>query len=225
MTSFRVLLWDPRPSLAHRSLLCWLLLHSGSHHRLSHRWHYWWRVHSGTLLPWGHRHAWSLPDGHLQQCYRQYGSVRLWGMYTRYVNISWRKSSEPLPDPMLMFCSIHMRNLTEMALDVDGSVQERRNSSALAMELRLSCTNPSNWCSVTNIMLVMVSLYVPGQYCDSSGLSVPRGDCDAGYYCPGGQNVSSPSAYTCTPGHYCPSGSPAQLTCAAGTYQDEFTQV
>ena len=29
--------------------------------------------------------------------------------------------------------------------DIDGLVQERRNSSALAMELRLSCTNPSVW--------------------------------------------------------------------------------
>ena len=31
---------------------------------------------------------------------------------------------------------------------VDGLVQERRNSSALVMELRLSCTNPSMyiWC-------------------------------------------------------------------------------
>ena len=28
---------------------------------------------------------------------------------------------------------------------VDGLVQERRNSSALAMELRLSCTSPSIW--------------------------------------------------------------------------------
>ena len=28
---------------------------------------------------------------------------------------------------------------------IDGLVQERRNSSALAMELRLSCTNPSIW--------------------------------------------------------------------------------
>ena len=27
--------------------------------------------------------------------------------------------------------------------DIDGLVQERRNSSALAMELRLSCINPS----------------------------------------------------------------------------------
>ena len=29
-------------------------------------------------------------------------------------------------------------------IKIDGLVQERRNSSALAMELRLSCTNPSN---------------------------------------------------------------------------------
>ena len=28
----------------------------------------------------------------------------------------------------------------------DGLVQERRNSHALAMELHLSCTNPSTWC-------------------------------------------------------------------------------
>ena len=30
---------------------------------------------------------------------------------------------------------------------IDGLVQERRNSSALAMELRLSYTNPSTWSS------------------------------------------------------------------------------
>ena len=35
-----------------------------------------------------------------------------------------------------------MQLLTHV-LDVDGLVQERRNSSALAMELRLSYTNPS----------------------------------------------------------------------------------
>ena len=28
---------------------------------------------------------------------------------------------------------------------IDGLIQERRDSSALAMELRLSCTNPSIW--------------------------------------------------------------------------------
>ena len=31
----------------------------------------------------------------------------------------------------------------EIYLHVDGLVQERRNSSALAMEFRLSCINPS----------------------------------------------------------------------------------
>ena len=31
------------------------------------------------------------------------------------------------------------------AIHIDGFVQERHNSSVLAMELRLSCTNPSIW--------------------------------------------------------------------------------
>ena len=30
-------------------------------------------------------------------------------------------------------------------ISVDGLVQERRNSHALAMEIHLSCTNPSTW--------------------------------------------------------------------------------
>ena len=34
----------------------------------------------------------------------------------------------------------------------DGFVQERRNSSALAMELRLSCTNPSSVCKAVVII-------------------------------------------------------------------------
>ena len=34
---------------------------------------------------------------------------------------------------------------------IDGLEQERRNSSALAMELRRSCTNPSTWTSLSPI--------------------------------------------------------------------------
>ena len=34
-------------------------------------------------------------------------------------------------------------NYDVIVLHIDGLVQERRNSSALAMELRLSCTSPS----------------------------------------------------------------------------------
>ena len=37
------------------------------------------------------------------------------------------------------FPTLHRSTKTD---DIDGLVQERRNSSALAMELRLSCTNP-----------------------------------------------------------------------------------
>ena len=35
--------------------------------------------------------------------------------------------------------------LSKVQWNIEGSVQERRNSSALAMELRLSCSNPSLW--------------------------------------------------------------------------------
>ena len=42
------------------------------------------------------------------------------------INSNWRKSS-----------------LQKQVHDIDGLVQKRRNSSALAVELRLSCTNPS----------------------------------------------------------------------------------
>ena len=49
-------------------------------------------------------------------------------------------------------------------VDIDGLVQERRNSSALAMELRLSCTNPSisrftvqDWCkSIANTLDIYI---------------------------------------------------------------------
>ena len=43
---------------------------------------------------------------------------------------------------------------------IDGLVQERRNSSALAMELRLSCTNPSIYASASGATLKnMVKLF------------------------------------------------------------------
>ena len=35
--------------------------------------------------------------------------------------------------------------VTDLQVKINGLVQERRNSSALAMELRLSCTDPSKW--------------------------------------------------------------------------------
>ena len=56
-------------------------------------------------------------------------------------------------------------------------------------------------------------------------MSEPRGPCDQGYYCPEGQNVSTPDAFICTPGHYCPTGSANLVACDPGTYQDLFGQV
>ena len=46
-------------------------------------------------------------------------------------------------------------------LQIDRLVQERRNSSALAMELRLSCIDPSKWCAVTWLKDRALEIIVP----------------------------------------------------------------
>ena len=43
---------------------------------------------------------------------------------------------------------------------IDGSVQERRNLSALAMELLLSCTNPSIWCTRMDMIRTLGSISI-----------------------------------------------------------------
>ena len=44
-----------------------------------------------------------------------------------------------------VFCQAVCPVFANINIYINGLVQERRNSSALAMELRLSCTNPSIW--------------------------------------------------------------------------------
>ena len=66
--------------------------------------------------------------------------VNSWQWLTM-INISWQMSwmaSTPHPP----YCEY-----------IDGSVQERRNSITNALELRLSCTNPSIWCQ-TNFHVI-----------------------------------------------------------------------
>ena len=56
-----------------------------------------------------------------------------------------------------------------------------------------------------------------GMYCAQSGLTKPTGECDEGYYCPEGMNVSSPSEFLCPFGMHCPLGSSEPRQCPAGT--------
>ena len=49
------------------------------------------------------------------------------------------------------YCKIY----TVADFHIDGLVQERRNSIANALELRLSCTNPSMWYRITDILLAI----------------------------------------------------------------------
>ena len=63
-----------------------------------------------------------------------------------------------------------------------------------------------------------------GYYCGDRGLSVPTGLCSSGYYCPPGQNMSTPQEYQCSPGHYCEEGATVEVRCPSGFYQDEVEQ-
>lgn len=51
------------------------------------------------------------------------------------------------------------------------------------------------------------------------GNTAPTAQCAAGYYCPGGQDTSTPSGLECFAGHYCPQGSNYPIMCSNGTHQ------
>lgn len=46
------------------------------------------------------------------------------------------------------------------------------------------------------------------------------GDCDAGYYCPGGDTVANPTDTICPRGRYCPQGSATPTPCPEGTFSN-----
>ena len=39
-----------------------------------------------------------------------------------------------------------------------------------------------------------------GQYCETSGLDSPTGECEAGYFCPNGSEVANPTNNVCPKG-------------------------
>ena len=63
-----------------------------------------------------------------------------------------------------------------------------------------------------------------GSFCNTSGLAAPDGQCSAGYYCPPGQSVGTPSLYVCPLGHKCIAGVGSPTKCESGKYQDELKQ-
>eukprot|EP00762_Andalucia_godoyi_P006917 ANDGO_08315.mRNA.1 Reticulocyte-binding protein 2 homolog a len=64
-----------------------------------------------------------------------------------------------------------------------------------------------------------------GKACTITGLTAPNVDCTAGWYCPAGQAVATPSAFICPPGHYCPTGSSLPIGCAPSLYQSSSNAV
>ncbi|XP_069750647.1 neurogenic locus notch homolog protein 4-like [Narcine bancroftii] len=58
-----------------------------------------------------------------------------------------------------------------------------------------------------------------GFFCEGTGLLHPTGVCLSGYYCPGGQNSSTPAGFLCPAGSRCPAGSSSPHPCPRGFYQ------
>ena len=63
-----------------------------------------------------------------------------------------------------------------------------------------------------------------GEYCAGYGNEATDGQCDAGWYCLAGQNVTQPEGMQCLGGHQCPQGSPQLDPCESGTYQPNVEQ-
>lgn len=70
----------------------------------------------------------------------------------------------------------------------------------------------------------MVTTISCSKYCETTGLSMPTGGCDGGWYCTTGATVARPTLTVqggrCTVGNFCPNGSSAETPCTPGMYCD-----
>eukprot|EP00826_Nyctotherus_ovalis_P010889 TRINITY_DN12843_c0_g4_i2.p2 TRINITY_DN12843_c0_g4~~TRINITY_DN12843_c0_g4_i2.p2 ORF type:complete len:472 (-),score=67.33 TRINITY_DN12843_c0_g4_i2:40-1455(-) len=64
----------------------------------------------------------------------------------------------------------------------------------------------------------------PGHYCGRTGLDKVEGECDEGYYCPGGSDSPRPKSNRCKKGQMCPKGSANAIDCTKGSYQESVAQ-
>ena len=62
-----------------------------------------------------------------------------------------------------------------------------------------------------------------GYYCPLTATIVSTLKCPPGYYCPTGTGLLN-DTIICAKGTYCPEGSPEEILCDPGTYQDELGQ-
>ena len=78
---------------------------------------------------------------------------------------------------------------------IDGLVQERRNSSALAMELRLCCTNPSICYWLTKVTSMKLNAKSDTDLTYNGDLNIVwcTHVCWLRYYCPGILNINKMS--------------------------------
>ena len=81
--------------------------------------------------------------------------------------------------------------------------------------------NGNDFLSLAQVDVTDCKICTSGEYCPTSGAEFTAGNCSNGYYCPPGQNTSTPDDYRCPVGHFCPAGSQDPIRCYNGTYQDQ----
>ena len=74
---------------------------------------------------------------------KSFVTCKNWLIHSNYLLYCWKYLYQILPVTQRI-CSFNFGPLHARA-QIHGLVQERRNSIAYALELRLSCTNPSRW--------------------------------------------------------------------------------
>ena len=66
--------------------------------------------------------------------------------------------------------------------------------------------------SLNSLFVAVITIFL------FAGLSAVVGNCDPGYYCPGGDTVPNPVATPCPIGLHCPEGTGVPVPCEPGTY-------
>ena len=99
------------------------------------------------------------------------------------------------------------------------------NTEGLTSQAECEQCTPGYYCNDTGMCNVYVCIsssglfgkYLLTQWFDA-GLTAAVDLCDAGFYCPGGDDVANPVDTPCPIGLHCPVGTSVPVPCVAGTY-------
>lgn len=113
--------------------------------------------------------------------------------------------------PVIYLCFTLYTHRTWLRMHIYRIKGYNRNVNILYNTHQLKCSEkPRTFRTMGKSAFTVLFLYL--------GLNSPVGDCDAGFYCPGGDSVPNPNATPCPIGLHCPVGTGTPVPCESGTY-------